>query len=143
LVELILKESARYGWGPRKILKRLRTRYPEQSWPARSTVFDILERHGRVQPRHRRRRWKHPGAAPVNTTAPNQIWTVDFKGQFLIYHLGWYRDGEQLAVEVLERIQSEFRESGKDLHLVTMPVSPNNGVHLTRSAPAGRRGPCR
>ena len=84
LVELILEENRRYGWGPRKILKRLRTRYPARAWPARSTIFDILERHGRVQSRHRRRHWKHPGAAPVNASAPNQVWTVDFKGQFLM-----------------------------------------------------------
>jgi len=83
-VQLILEENSRYGWGARKILKRLRTRYSGRSWPSRSTIFDILERHGRVVPRHRRRRWKHPGAAPVNTTAPNQIWTVDFKGEFLM-----------------------------------------------------------
>ncbi len=82
LVELILEENSRYGWGARKVLKRLQRRYPERDWPARSTVFDILERHGRVRSRARRRRWKHPGAAPFNTTAPNQIWTVDFKGQF-------------------------------------------------------------
>ena len=82
LVQLILAEHTRYGWGARKILKRLRTRFPDRAWPARSTVFDILARHGRVHPRRRRRHWKHPGAAPFNTTAPNQIWTIDFKGQF-------------------------------------------------------------
>jgi len=82
LVQLILEENARYGWGARKVLKRLQTRFPERVWPARSTVCDILDRSGRVQPRHRRRRWKHPGAAPINTTAPNQVWTVDFKGHF-------------------------------------------------------------
>jgi hypothetical protein len=47
-------------------------------------MFDILKRHGRAEPRRRRRHWKHPGAAPFNTTAPNQVWTVDFKGQFLM-----------------------------------------------------------
>jgi len=26
--------------------------------------------------------WKHPGAAPLQTTAPNQVWTIDYKGQF-------------------------------------------------------------
>lgn len=84
LVRLILEENERYGWGARKILKRLHKQHPEFLWPARSTIFDILERHGRVRPRHARRRWKHPGAVPFNTTAPNQIWTVDFKGQFLM-----------------------------------------------------------
>ena len=84
LVKLILEENARYGWGPRKILKRLRKRFPNRTFPARSTIFDVLKRNDRVVPRHRRRRWKHPGAAPLTTNAPNQIWTVDFKGQFLM-----------------------------------------------------------
>ena len=84
LVELILETQARYRWGARKILKLLQRRHPSKEWPARSTVADILERHGRVQPRRRRRRWKHPGAAPFDTSAPNQIWTADFKGHFLM-----------------------------------------------------------
>jgi putative transposase len=82
VVALILDEHLRYGWGPRKILKRLRTRDPKRDWPARSTIFDILARHGHVHHRRRRRRWKHPGAAPLRTTSPNQVWTIDFKGQF-------------------------------------------------------------
>ena len=82
VVALILQEHDRFGWGARKILKRLRTRAPKRAWPARSTICDILARHGRVQPRRRRHRWKHPGAAPLQTTAPNQVWTIDFKGQF-------------------------------------------------------------
>ena len=84
VVGLILEENSRYGWGARKVLKRLRKRYPRRTWPARSTIADILQRHGRVHSKRRRRRWKHPGAAPFNTTAPNQIWTCDFKGQFLM-----------------------------------------------------------
>lgn len=82
LVALVLEEHRRFGWGPRKILKRLRTRDPHRDWPARSTICDILARHGHVHPRRRRRRWKHPGAAPLQTTGPNQVWTIDFKGQF-------------------------------------------------------------
>jgi transposase InsO family protein len=82
VVALILEEHRRYGWGPRKILKRLRTRDRRRAWPARSTIFDILARHGHVHHRRRRRPWKHPGAAPLCTIAPNQVWTIDFKGQF-------------------------------------------------------------
>ena len=33
LVQLVLKENERYGWGARKILKRLRTRLPERAGP--------------------------------------------------------------------------------------------------------------
>jgi len=82
VVALILDEHTRFGWGARKILKRLRTRDSEREWPARSTIFDILARHDRVRHRRRRRHWNHPGAVPAFTTAPNQIWTIDFKGQF-------------------------------------------------------------
>jgi putative transposase len=84
IVRLILEENGRYGWGARKIRKRLSKLHPHVELPARSTISDILERHGRVRARHTRRRWKHPGAAAFNTVAPNQIWTVDFKGQFLM-----------------------------------------------------------
>lgn len=82
LVQLILDESDRFCWGPRKVRKRLLRRYPHRPWPARSTIGDILKRNGRVRSRRSRNRWKHPGAAAFTTTAPNQIWTVDFKGQF-------------------------------------------------------------
>lgn len=82
VVQLILEENAQYGWGARKISRRLSKLHPDLELPARSTIFDILERHGRVHPRNTKRRWKHPGAAALNTVAPNQIWTVDFKGQF-------------------------------------------------------------
>ena len=84
MVQLILEDNARYGWGARKIRKRLADRYPGLGVPARSTIFDVLKRHGRVHPRRRRNRWKHPGAGVSTTFAPNQIWTVDFKGQFLM-----------------------------------------------------------
>jgi transposase InsO family protein len=82
VVALILEEHTRYGWGARKILKRLQTRDPKRAWPARSTIFDILARHDRVRKRRHRTRWKHPGAVALRTSAPNQVWTIDFKGQF-------------------------------------------------------------
>lgn len=82
VVALILEEHSHFGWGARKIWKRLHTRDPRRAWPARSTIFDILARHDRVRQRRRRTRWQHPGAAALRTTAPNQVWTIDFKGQF-------------------------------------------------------------
>ncbi len=82
IIGQILAEHAQYGWGARKIWKRLHTLDPTAVWPARSTIFDILARHDCVRRRRRRAHWKHPGAAPLQTTAPNQVWTIDFKGQF-------------------------------------------------------------
>ena len=80
--ELVVLFKKAHGWGARKILKQLRSRLEPSALPCRSTVFDILKRHGLVQGRRRRHRWLHPGAAPLRTDAPNQVWTIDFKGQF-------------------------------------------------------------
>ena len=77
-----LEEHSRYGWGARKILKPLQTLHPDGAWPARSTIADILARNDRVRRRRTRTHWKHPGATPLQTTAPNQVWTIDFIGQF-------------------------------------------------------------
>ena len=82
LEELIVAERKAVHWGARKLLHVLRQRYPSLHWPARSTISDILVRHGLVRSRARRRKWKHPGAAPAVTSEPNELWTTDFKGQF-------------------------------------------------------------
>jgi putative transposase len=42
----------------------------------------VLDRHGLLRKQRRRPRRAHPGAVPLATTAPNQIWPADFKGQF-------------------------------------------------------------
>jgi putative transposase len=60
----------------------LAKRHPAKAWPARSTVNAILERHGVLHKNRRRRKWSHPGAAPLQTERPNQVWPTDFKGQF-------------------------------------------------------------
>ena len=69
-------------WGAGKLLDYLAPRYPEIPRPAVSTVHDLLARQGLVQRRRRRRPHQHPGVVPAVTTAPNDLWTADFKGQF-------------------------------------------------------------
>ena len=41
-----------------------------------------LARAGLLPRRPLRPRWAHPGIAPLATSRPNQVWPVDFKGQF-------------------------------------------------------------
>jgi transposase InsO family protein len=69
-------------WGPRKLLDWLAPRYPDFRRPAISTAGDLLVRHHLVTKRRRRRRYAHPGVVPPVTTAPNDLWTTDFKGHF-------------------------------------------------------------
>ena len=78
----ILALRERYGWGAKKLLQILEKRDAEVAWPARSTVNAILERHGKLRKQRRRRKWAHPGAVPLETERPNQVWPADFKGQF-------------------------------------------------------------
>lgn len=80
--ELILAARKEYGWGAKKLLQVLGKRHRDLSWPARSTVNDILERHGLLRKNRRRRKWNHPGAVALHTERPNQVWPADFKGQF-------------------------------------------------------------
>jgi putative transposase len=69
-------------WGAGKLLDYLRPRYLDVTWPAPSTVNDLLAREGLVHRRRRRRPHQHPGVVPPVTAAPNDLWTADFKGQF-------------------------------------------------------------
>ncbi len=76
-------------WGPTTLKAVLERKEATVKWPARSTIGNVLRRHGLSVPRRRR-----PRAAPTRPplTAmeePNQVWSIDFKG--------WFRtqDGER------------------------------------------------
>jgi putative transposase len=86
---LVAARRAHPSWGPAKLVQYLAPRHPRMpawpawpAWPAISTVADLLKRHDLVRPRRRRRPLVHPGTVPLHTTAPNDLWTADFKGQF-------------------------------------------------------------
>ena len=64
LVEAILEARRKHPtWGAKKLLALLWRSQPHRPWPARTTVCDILKRQGAL-------------------SAPNHVWTADFKGQF-------------------------------------------------------------
>ena len=78
----IVAAKQRYPcWGPRKILALLQRRFPETAWPARSTVGDILLRHGLTTERRRRSPTVPSDRSPLApATEPNDLWCTDFKG---------------------------------------------------------------
>ncbi len=82
--QVLLKAKRKHPhWGPRKLLKVLRKKRPNWPWPAASTAGDILKRHGLVTARRPRRRPQHPGKPKFEAQSPNDLWTGDFKGEFL------------------------------------------------------------
>ncbi|HEY3627170.1 MAG TPA: IS481 family transposase, partial [Terracidiphilus sp.] len=71
------------SWGARKLKARLERMNPNVTWPAASTVGQILSRAGLTNPKRKKRRTT-PSSEPFSmVTAPNQLWCMDFKGYFL------------------------------------------------------------
>ncbi|MCP5068239.1 MAG: transposase [bacterium] len=71
-------------WGSKKILAVLERTRTDDALPARSTVDAVLKRAGVVRPRSRRRR-RQPSTPPlVVALGPNDVWSMDYKGWFLV-----------------------------------------------------------
>jgi putative transposase len=67
-------------WGPDKIARVLERTLGEIA-PSRSTVSRILQRLGKTRRRRPRVRiWTVDGRPRVEVKAPNDVWTMDFKG---------------------------------------------------------------
>jgi putative transposase len=84
LVELILDARRQHPtWGPRKLRVWLDDSVPfSRELPAPSTIGDILKRGGLIPATRRRPRPHRYATAYTNGTAPNDVWTTDFKGHF-------------------------------------------------------------
>ena len=70
-------------WGAPKIREKLKRLYPDIHCPAISTVHAVLDRHGLVK-RRKRRRHKACGTALAHVNEPNQLWCADYKGEFML-----------------------------------------------------------
>jgi putative transposase len=83
VVEAIIAVRGRHpSWGAKKLLSILHKHHPNWSVPGRSTVCDILRRHGLVPKKRHRRHIGHPGKPTTLIAAPNDVWSADVKGQF-------------------------------------------------------------
>jgi putative transposase len=90
--EMVRLKQAHRHWGPRKI--RALYERGHGAAPSESSFKRILERAGLTE-RRRVRRAEQGGRLAQGRTAqaPNDIWTVDFKG--------WWKDAQGLRVEPL------------------------------------------
>ncbi len=71
-------------WGPKKIRGWLAQR-ESGLWPALSTIGELIDRAGLTV--HRKAKRRTPASVPFHAClAPNDLWTVDFKG--------WFRTGD-------------------------------------------------
>lgn len=83
IVDAVLGLRRRHPtWGPKKLRHVLTKREPAVTWPARSTIADLLRRHDLIPVARRRPPPAHPGRPDTAMAAPNDTWTADFKGHF-------------------------------------------------------------
>ena len=80
-------------WGPAKVRAYLERRAVQTKWPAASTIGELFDREGLTVKRKIRRR-SPPGPQPFPPClAPNDAWSMDFKG--------WFRTGDGRRCEPL------------------------------------------
>src|SRR5882757_2905269 len=72
------------GWGAPKIREKLRPQITTAQLPAISTVHAVLDRHGLVKRRRRRRPASAAGTGLSQPTEPNALWCADYKGEFML-----------------------------------------------------------
>ncbi len=77
-------KRAKPHWGARKLRELLGRRMEGAAspLPARSTIHAVLNRHGLVE-HAQQRRARVTGTALSGGVHPNDVWCVDFKGEFL------------------------------------------------------------
>jgi putative transposase len=103
------------SWGAAKIREKLIRAFPMVPAPAKSTVHAVLDRHGLVE-RRKRRRHKAQGTSLTDPASPNQLWCADFKGEFMLGNRQYcypltitdYCSRYLLACESLQSTKSTF-----------------------------------
>ena len=70
------------NWGAPKLREVVATRYPDLKLPATSTVHCVLDRHGLVNRKKRKRKFSSLVSYLSDPKKPNDLWCTDFKGQF-------------------------------------------------------------
>jgi transposase InsO family protein len=82
LVKLLIDARKKHPtWGPKKLKVVLEKRL-KREFPAASTIGDILDRSGLIEPRRHRARHRATSTTLNIAKAPNDIWCIDYKGQF-------------------------------------------------------------
>jgi transposase InsO family protein len=148
---LVALKKLHNGAGPKKILDMFRRRQPQLPQPALSTVKRILAKAGMTK----RRRRRGPTSCgrivnPVVATAPNEVWTVDFKGSWYTPHkervtpltvMDYYSCNVLLTQIVadgrMETIQECFSRLFSEYGLPLVIRSDNGAPFACTSAPLG------
>lgn len=141
-------------YGPVKLRDWLMQHEPNVAWPAASTIGELLKREGLISSRRRRGGPSYARLEGGRTvaTAPNVVWTADFKGEFPLqagpkcypltvldlhshFLLGCTGLGSTAVRTTRERFERLFREYG-----LPEVVRTDNGVPFAQPNAIGRLG---
>ena len=88
--QLLQIKTTHVHFGPRKVRDFLVMSGHRGALPAASTIGELYKRHGLVRPRGKRRARSTPSSEPLrHATAPNIVWSADFKGHFRLKNGHW------------------------------------------------------
>lgn len=144
-----LRQHSRIKFGPKKIQAKLKIQFPNQPPPSITTIYNILKKEGLIEPRKRSRKFSLYKIPFKTVKAANDLWSVDFKGQFLLKNGKWCypltimdhysryllacqglnTTNTQSSKQVFERL---FKEYGLPLR-----IRSDNGVPFSSQAPGG------
>ena len=79
---VVCLREKRPGWGPKKLKEKLEARHFGVKIPAKSTIGEVIKRYGLPTQKRRSKRSVYRPTELRESKAPNDIWSVDFKGQF-------------------------------------------------------------
>ena len=117
ILAVLSAREAHPRWGPKKLALVLRRTHGART-PSRATIARILLRFGKVRERRRKPVVSVVDRAPqVAVTAPNDVWSVDFKG--------WWRTKDRSRCEPLT-VRDAF--SRFVLRITVMPGTAMEGV---------------
>ena len=144
-----LRQHSRIKFGPKKIQAKLKIQFSNQPPPSITTIYNILKKEGLIEPRKRSRKFSLYKTPFKTVKAANDLWSVDFKGQFLLKNGTWCypltimdhysryllackglnTTNTASSKQVFERL---FKEYGLPLR-----IRSDNGVPFSSQAPGG------
>jgi len=86
---IALRKRGQIRLGPKKIQSLLLRKYDENDIPSKTTIYNILRDEGLIKPRKGKKRVPRFPRPFDPVKDPNDVWTVDFKGQFLTRDKAW------------------------------------------------------
>lgn len=112
---IVQAKQEKPNWGAPKIREVLIKKYPDVHPPAISTVHAVLDRHGFVTKR-KRRRYRAEGTPLSYLNEPNDLWCADYKGEFMMGNKSYcypltitdFNSRYLLACEALETTKEQF-----------------------------------